>query len=110
MSSPRSAEGNEIWQTDDVFHFAEFLTLQFAHHTTDSYSVPMRNCFEFRKAGSVIAHLLEITEVWRTPAQINTDNAFSHVFSEMKQFFAYYNIKHVTDITQSYKTSSCTKI
>ena len=61
----------------------------------------MCNCFEFRKAGSVIAHLLEITEVWRTPAQINTDNALSHVFSEMKQFFEYYNIKHITDISHN---------
>lgn len=101
LSSPRSAKRNEIWQTNDVFHFAEFLKLQFAHHTTDSYSVPMRNCSEFWKAGSVIAYLLEIMAVWRTPAQINTDNALSHVFSEMKQFFAYYNIKHITDISHN---------
>lgn len=30
-SSPRSAKRNEIWQMDDVFHFAEFRKLKFVH-------------------------------------------------------------------------------
>jgi transposase InsO family protein len=32
--------------------------------------------------------------------QIRTDNAPTHVSSKMKQFFAYYNIKHIVSITQ----------
>ena len=32
------------------------------------------------------------------PTQIKTDNAFTYISNKMKQFFAYYNRKHVTDI------------
>jgi hypothetical protein len=32
------------------------------------------------------------------PAQIKTDNALAYVSSKMKQFFAYYNVKHITGI------------
>ena len=35
------------------------------------------------------------------PAQIKTDNALAYVSSKMKQFFAYYNIKHITGISHS---------
>ena len=31
-------------------------------------------------------------------AQIKSDNAPTYVSNKMKQFFAYYSIKHVTDI------------
>jgi hypothetical protein len=40
------------------------------------------------------------------PIQIKTDNAPAYVSSKMKQFFTYYNIKHITDTTQSDWTSS----
>ena len=29
------------------------------------------------------------------PVQIKTDNALAYVSSKMKQFFAYYNMKHI---------------
>ena len=32
------------------------------------------------------------------PAQIKTDNGPAYVSKKMKQFFAYYNIKHITGI------------
>ena len=32
------------------------------------------------------------------PVQIKTNNAPGYVASKMKQFFAYYNIKHITGI------------
>jgi hypothetical protein len=32
------------------------------------------------------------------PTQIKTDNALTYVSNMMKQFLAYYNIKHVTGI------------
>lgn len=44
------------------------------------------------------------------PMQIKTDNAPSYAANKMKQFFIYYNIKHVTGIPhnptgQSYRKS-----
>ena len=33
--------------------------------------------------------------------QIKTDNASAYVSSKMKEFFAYYNIKHITGILDS---------
>ena len=32
------------------------------------------------------------------PVQIKTDNGTAYVSKRMKQFFAYYNIKHITGI------------
>ena len=32
------------------------------------------------------------------PVQIKTDNAPAYVSKKMKQFFVYYNIKHITGI------------
>ena len=32
------------------------------------------------------------------PAHITTDSVLVHVSNKMRQFFAYYNIKHVTGI------------
>ena len=34
-----------------------------------------------------------------TPTQIKSDNGPAYVSRKMTRFFAYYNIKHVTDIT-----------
>ena len=35
------------------------------------------------------------------PAQIKTDNGPAYVSKKMKQFFAYYNIKHITSISHN---------
>ena len=35
------------------------------------------------------------------PVQIKTDNAHAHVFNKVNQFFTYYNIKHITGISQN---------
>lgn len=45
-NNPKSAKRSEIWQRDDVLHFAEFGKLKYVHHTTNTYSVPMGSCFE----------------------------------------------------------------
>jgi hypothetical protein len=58
----------------------------------------MGNCFKFKKASCVITHLLEIMAIIWILTQIKTDNDPIYVFNKMKQFFAYYNIKHVTGI------------
>ena len=34
-------------------------------------------------------------------AQIRTNNTPAYVFNKMKQFFTYYNIKHVTGISHN---------
>ena len=58
----------------------------------------MGNCFESEKADSVIAHLLEIMAIMGISAQIRADNGPAYVSEKMKQFFANYNIKHITSI------------
>ena len=69
------------------------------HHTIDTYSGFQRaTALASEKFDSVITHLLEVMAIIRTPRQIRTDNAPTHVSSKMKQFFAYYNIKHITGI------------
>ncbi|KAL1763545.1 translational activator of cytochrome c oxidase 1, partial [Sigmodon hispidus] len=50
------------------------------------------------KADSVITHLLEVMTIMGIPVQIKTDNAAAYESSKKKQFFAYYNIKHITEI------------
>ena len=50
------------------------------------------------KANCVITHLLEIMAIMWIPAQIKIDSVPAYVSNKMKQFFAYYNIKHVTGI------------
>ncbi|KAL6070467.1 hypothetical protein STEG23_006054, partial [Scotinomys teguina] len=97
-SNPKGIQRNEIWQMD-VFHFAEFGRLKYVHHTIDTYSgfqwaTPMSS----EKADSVIIHLLEVMAIMGIPVQIKTDNAPAYVSNKMRQFFAYYNIRHVTGI------------
>ena len=50
------------------------------------------------KANPLITYLLEIMAIMGIPAKIKTDNGPAYVSRKMKQFFAYYNIKHVTGI------------
>ncbi|KAL6038953.1 hypothetical protein STEG23_010042 [Scotinomys teguina] len=97
-SNPKGIQRNEIWQMD-VFHFMEFGRLKYVHHTIDTYSgfqwaTPMSS----EKADSVITHLLEVMAIMGIPVQIKTDNAPAYVSNKMRQFFAYYNIRHVTGI------------
>ncbi|KAL6087838.1 hypothetical protein STEG23_011789 [Scotinomys teguina] len=100
--NPKGTQRNDIWQMD-VFHFAEFGKLKYVHHTVDTYSgFPWATALSSEKADSVIMHLLEVMAIMGIPAQIKTDNAPAYVSGKMKQFFAYYNIKHITgsDTTQ----------
>ncbi|KAL6036096.1 hypothetical protein STEG23_018017 [Scotinomys teguina] len=94
--NPKGTQRNEIWQMD-VFHFAEFGKLKYVHHTIDTYSgFQWATALSSEKADSVITHLLEVMAIMGIPAQIKTDNAPAYVSGKMKQFFAYYNIKHIT--------------
>ncbi|KAL6058748.1 hypothetical protein STEG23_008602, partial [Scotinomys teguina] len=96
--NPKGTQRNDIWQMD-VFHFAEFGKLKYVHHTIDTYSgFQWATALSSEKADSVITHLLEVMAIMGIPAQIKTDNAPAYVSGKMKQFFAYYNIKHITDI------------
>ena len=72
----------------DVFHFAEF-----GKHVL-RVSLP----FSSQKADCVIILLSEIMAIMGIPAQIKTDSIPAYVSNKMKQFFTYYNIKHVTGI------------
>jgi hypothetical protein len=68
-------------------------------HTIGMYSgFQWVTALSFEKADCVITHLLEIMAIMGIPAQIKTDNAPTYVPNKMKQFFVYYNIKHVTVI------------
>ncbi|KAL6030444.1 hypothetical protein STEG23_025180 [Scotinomys teguina] len=96
--NPKGTQRNDIWQMD-VFHFAEFGKLKYVHHTIDTYSgFQWATALSSEKADSVITHLLEVMAIMGIPAQIKTDNAPAYVSGKMKQFFAYYNIKHITGI------------
>jgi hypothetical protein len=55
----------------------------------------------FENADCVITHLLKKMPIMGIPAQIKTDNACTYVSNKMKQFFAYYNIKHIICIVQN---------
>ena len=50
------------------------------------------------KADSAVTHLLEVMAIMGIPVQIEADNAPAYASSKMKQFFAYYTIKHNTGI------------
>ncbi|KAL6055503.1 hypothetical protein STEG23_020485, partial [Scotinomys teguina] len=96
--NPKGTQRNDIWQMD-VFHFVEFGKLKYVHHTIDTYSgFQWATALSSEKADSVITHLLEVMAIMGIPAQIKTDNAPAYVSGKMKQFFAYYNIKHITGI------------
>ena len=43
-------------------------------------------------------HLLEVMAIMGIPTQINKDNDLAYVSKKIKQFFAYYNINHITGI------------
>ncbi|KAL6087818.1 hypothetical protein STEG23_024848 [Scotinomys teguina] len=100
--NPKGTQRNYIWQMD-VFHFAEFGKLKYVHHTIDTYSgFQWATALSSEKADSVIMHLLEVMAIMGIPAQIKTDNAPAYVSGKMKQFFAYYNIKHITEADLAY--------
>ena len=83
----------------DVFHFPEFGKLKYVHHTIDTYSgFQCATALSSEKADLVVMHLLEVMAIMGIPAQIKTDNGPGYVSNKMKQFFAYYNIKHITGI------------
>ncbi|KAL6045669.1 hypothetical protein STEG23_015755 [Scotinomys teguina] len=101
--NPKGTQRNDIWQMD-VFHFAEFGKLKYVHHTIDTYSgFQWATALSSEKVDSVITHLLEVMAIMGIPAQIKTDNAPAYVSGKMKQFFAYYNIKHITGIPHNPK-------
>ena len=97
-SNPKGTQRNEIWQID-VFHFVEFEKLQYVHHTIDTYSgFPWATALSSDKADSVITHLLEVMVIICILVQIKIDNCPAYVSKKMKQYFAYYNIKHIAGI------------
>ena len=97
-TNPKGTERNEILQMD-VFYFAEFGKLKYVHHTIDTYSgFQCATALSSEKADSVITHLLEVMAIMGIPTQIKTDNGPEYVSRKMKQFFAYYNIKHVAGL------------
>ena len=111
-SNPKGTQRNEIWQMV-MFHFVDFGKLKYVHHTMDTYSgFQWEIDLSSEKADSVITHLLEIMAIMGILAQINTDNDPAYASKKMKQFFAYYNIKHITGMytKQSYKSGSYRKI
>ena len=72
------------------------------HHTIDRYSgFQWATAIRSEKADCVIILLSEIMAIMGIPVQIKTDNAPTYVPNKMKQFFAYYNIKHATGISHN---------
>ena len=61
----------------------------------------MGNRLSFRKADSLIMHLLEVMTILGIPIQIKTGNGPAYISNKMKQFFEYYNIKHDIGISHS---------
>ena len=57
----------------------------------------MGNCLSSEKADSVVTHLLQAMAIMEIAIQIKNDNILAY-FSRKKKPFAYYNIKHITDI------------
>ena len=86
----------------NFFHFTEFGKLKYVHHTIDTYSgFQWATALASEKADSVITHLLEVMAIMGIPMQIKTDNNPAYISDKMKQFFAYYNIKHAIGISHS---------
>ena len=101
-SNPRSTKINDIWQMY-VFHFAEFGKQTYIHHTIDTFSgFQWATALSSEKADCVITHLLEIMETMGKPSHIKIDNIPTCIVNKMSQFFAYYNIKHVTGIPHNH--------
>ena len=83
----------------DVFHFTEFGKLTYVPYTTDTSSGFLwATALSLEKADSVTTYLLEVMPIMDIPEQIKKDNCPAYVSKKMKQFFAYYNIKHITGI------------
>jgi hypothetical protein len=72
--------------------------LKFVHHITDTHilRVSMGSCNECQEADFVLTHLLEIIATMEIPVQIKTDHVSAYESSKRKQFFAHYNIEHIT--------------
>ena len=86
----------------DVFHFAEFGKLRYVHHTIYTYlGFQWATALSSEKTYSVITHLLEVMAIMCIPAQIKTNNGLAYISKKIKQFFAYYNIKHITVLTNN---------
>jgi hypothetical protein len=50
----------------------------------------------YKRADSLIKHLLKVVDIMGIPVQIKTDNA--PAYNSKMKFVAYYNIKHITGI------------
>jgi hypothetical protein len=46
-------------------------------------------------------HLLEVVAIRGIPVQIKTENVPAYVCNRTKQFFTYFNIKHIIGIPQN---------
>ena len=83
----------------DVLYFGEFAKLKYTHYTIDTYSgFQQATALSSEKVDSVITHLLEFMVIMVIPVQIQTDNAPAYISRKMKQFFVFYNTKHITGI------------
>lgn len=55
----------------DIFHFLEFVSLKYLHHTVDTFSdFQWATALISEKTDSVITHLLDVMAVMGIPAQI----------------------------------------
>ena len=74
----------------------EFGKLNYVHHIIDTYSgFQWAAALPSEKADSVITFVMAIIGI---PTQIKMDNGLAYISNKMKQFFEYYNIKHVKGI------------
>ena len=86
----------------DVFHFEKFGKLKIAHHPIDTYlGFQWATALSSGKADFLITHLLQVMGIMAIPVQMKTDSASICISNKMKQFFAYYNIKHMMAIPHS---------
>ena len=69
------------------------------------YTIPLilfrfqwENALSLEKSDWIIIQLPEVMTIVGISVQIKTDKALTYVSKKTKQFFDYYNIKHITGI------------
>lgn len=81
-----------------MFHSAEFEKIKYAHHTIGTYSgFKWPIVLSPEKADSITRHLLEVTAIMGIPVQIKTENAPTHVSSQVEHF-SHVITKHIAAV------------
>lgn len=84
-----------------MFHSAGFEKIKYAHHTIGTYSgFKWSIVLSPEKADSITRHLLEVTAIMGIPVQIKTENAPTHVSSQVEHF-SRHNEAHCSCTTYS---------